>query len=168
MTRANNSLKRNLNPEDLFNDSDKEVEKTKVKPIPTATNGSGGNTYDLSSLRVSGSSGPLKPGVYEGIIREVNVKKMEDHYSEDDELKDVFVFDLELWNDDGKEVYPKFFANASLHQKSKLVKTLENLEVDYLTDKLDLSIFSNMSIKARVRINQSKPGYNKVIEIWKG
>jgi len=166
MTRANNSLKRNLNPKNLFDET--KDQQAKVKPLPSATNGSEENTYDLSSLRVSGNGGPLKPGVYEGIIREVNVEKMEDHYSEDDELKDVFVFDLELWNDNGKQVYPKFFANASLHPKSKLVKTFENLEVEYLMNKLNLSIFNNMSIKARLKINQTKPGYNKVIEIWKG
>lgn len=164
MTKTNLSLKRNLNPEELFNNT--EEQQTKTKPEPKSAGG-GGNTYDLSSLRTGGSSGPLKPGVYDGIIREVRIEKMEDNYSKGNELREVFVFDLEVWDQNSNTSYPKYFANASLNSKSKLVDTFEALEVDYTnSDQLGLDMFKDMPIKARLDEHPSKLQYNKVDRIW--
>jgi len=166
--------------ETLFeNDSSAEVPKRRILEKPTTTkkkepeiepstgnSGGNGNILDLSDLRVGGS-GPLDPGVYDGIIRQVKVEKMEDKFSEDAELRDVVVFEIEAWNDE-RTFNTKYFTNLSLHTSSKFVLALEALGVDYLTiDTLDLGEFENMPVKVRLGINQNKPEYNKVLEIWK-
>lgn len=143
------------------------TKKREPEMTETSTDQSSGKILDLSDLRVGGS-GPLDPGVYDGIIREVSLEKMEDKFSEDAELRDVVVFEIEAWNENERTVNTKFFANLSLHNSSNFVRALDALEVDYATiDNLNLATFENMPVKVRLDINKNKPEYNKVLEVWK-
>lgn len=108
----------------------------------------------------------FEPDFYNGLIREVTVEKYEDQYSPDNELRDVVVFDIEIWNEEDRNKDLKFYCNYSFHTKSKLFLNLNNL--DFLPEpgeELKLSDLENLQIKARVSIKNDGE-FNRIDEIY--